>query len=463
MFAKGGDILGSAEIKLFRDCIGNLTAEQRQDLKYMLTENNLFSEEMLEMLEADYKPRETYKLREFEVEYEQVERMGNVGELKERLKNGNQVLIVVFRALKENISATNIANLMEDIITDAPQWWDCNGGIHAISLLGNAFNEKFADYYIKRLDTWRNNLPIVQDAIIRLLSNKDLDQDNYLRCLKVAKKIFEMDTRNHYSQDIVDILQASSPKALKVLAGSINNCFSLTALEKDLFDMVKNKQLSHPRVFDVATERLFLVFHLAHAFECAVIFNMEKDKVIIYCNEDVEIKVDKSVRDIFSKFIESAVNKLKQWKEKGNRGSLCAVSFSCKFYEKIKAYETAIARLSYKGDHIDDIYDLITYYKWDQKFDYWAINCGIDIVGYLGQYFNQDLANRLVQRAKMWPDNCSAAIHSLHRIYEILSQVSYQDNESYKSAIIAYNNCIEEIKESKYFVEDTEKLQAISI
>ncbi|XP_065663321.1 uncharacterized protein LOC136085788 [Hydra vulgaris] len=55
------------------------------------------------------------------------------------------------------------------------------------------------------------------------------------------------------------------------------------------------------------------------------------------------------------------------------------------------------------------------------KYDYWALNEGIEAIGYTGNLFSKPLANFLIDRAAFWYNNRKTAISALKEIYKSLN------------------------------------------
>ncbi|XP_065663987.1 uncharacterized protein LOC136085937 [Hydra vulgaris] len=55
------------------------------------------------------------------------------------------------------------------------------------------------------------------------------------------------------------------------------------------------------------------------------------------------------------------------------------------------------------------------------EYDYWALNEGIEAIGYTGKLFSKPLADFLIKRAKRWKNNRNAAVFALREIYKSLS------------------------------------------
>ncbi|XP_047142133.1 uncharacterized protein LOC124816575 [Hydra vulgaris] len=55
------------------------------------------------------------------------------------------------------------------------------------------------------------------------------------------------------------------------------------------------------------------------------------------------------------------------------------------------------------------------------EYDYWALNEGIEAIGYTGKLFSKRLADFLIERAKLWNNNRKAAVLALREIYKSLT------------------------------------------
>jgi hypothetical protein len=465
LFSKG-DLLGSATLKLFYDCVSDLTLGQKLYLKSVLEDNPLISREMLIMLDSGYKPKKAARhnledqidelpyLPEDENDDTSVlsiEDLYDIEEFKEGLKDGNRAPSYVLVALENNVDPFEIADLMEEIIEVAPQWWDCNGGILAIALLGYAFSGKLAKYYLERMNKWKNNAPHVHRGITILLSmltsSKYPDVDVFFRCFDIAKRFLAIGDIE-YSTDIINILRVSSTSILKEIASSIDAEFSMAEVEKGFLYMLESKNLDQPITFDLAVEKIFTACYLAHVSEYALVINKDQSKIIIYCDSEIEIKVsDIQVQDMFNRLLHIVDRKLQDWRRKPDKQlyDICDVNTG-------NFYESALAKLTYKESYQKGISGLARHNSWRNEKDYWALNDGIQIVGFIGRFFNIELANRLIERSQMWENNCENAIYALQSIYRILAQVPVKNRDKhYKTAVIAYNYCIEEVSRCRYY------------
>ncbi|XP_047141840.1 uncharacterized protein LOC124816475 [Hydra vulgaris] len=55
------------------------------------------------------------------------------------------------------------------------------------------------------------------------------------------------------------------------------------------------------------------------------------------------------------------------------------------------------------------------------KYDYWALDEGIEAIGYTGKLFSKPLADFLIERSKFWNNNRKAAVLALREIYKSLT------------------------------------------
>lgn len=78
-----------------------------------------------------------------------------------------------------------------------------------------------------------------------------------------------------------------------------------------------------------------------------------------------------------------------------------------------------------------------------KKYDYWSVNIGIELVSYVGEYFNEKFSNYLILRAGYWPDNKSEAIKALEAIYStLMEKLAISQSDNLKKAVEAYNKCV---------------------
>lgn len=80
-----------------------------------------------------------------------------------------------------------------------------------------------------------------------------------------------------------------------------------------------------------------------------------------------------------------------------------------------------------------------------EKLNYWALNGGIKAISYLGKYFNKDLADFLITRAEMWPNNKLECVNALQYLHNSLTKEIQNNtiiNKDINSALEAYNTCV---------------------
>ena len=83
--------------------------------------------------------------------------------------------------------------------------------------------------------------------------------------------------------------------------------------------------------------------------------------------------------------------------------------------------------------------------KGDRHGPWWSLQVGIDLLGYVGKYFNKTFADYLILRAGYWPDNKKKAAEALKSIYaKLTEEVLKSQDETLKTAIDVYNECIQD-------------------
>jgi adenosylhomocysteinase len=86
-------------------------------------------------------------------------------------------------------------------------------------------------------------------------------------------------------------------------------------------------------------------------------------------------------------------------------------------------------------------------------YDYWALDGGIEAIGYIGKYFDDVFASYLIKRSELWPNNKEESLKALKIVKKDLDKLDKKD-PFYKIAISAYKECISSILNNPDIVEE---------
>jgi hypothetical protein len=442
---ESGDIMGGAIKKLFQDCNEVLSTIQQERLEKIIKNEGWLSEDMwksikqqteeaqneVEMESEDFEDEVPILIRERAQEpfFADFDEKG----LKERLMVKEKVVDETKQVLASGRNPTMLASIFCEIIDEGKlnSYWDIDGGFQAMSLLGNAFNDVLAGYFITRINddaSWREKP--AQRAIQNLLATKGLKDEAYKACLDV---VFCLLRKSSDLLPLLNILRISSHNAFQMLAENININFSLKIAEQEIANSMKsgdrNNLCSLSNALCYLYSSLSLAFHLKYA---AIVDEGYSSITFIYDSETTVKVNDDSMRKIFQetiKKISGIAQKYNSYILK-NSGACDIPSLYLKASQLCSIDQDACIALA---NHQD----------WKYKSSYWPINSGILLTGFVGKFFNNLSASNLIRRAEMWTDNKNAAVESLEMIYSSLAGTAIEDrDENYKNAVIVYNKTI---------------------
>ncbi|MSO14598.1 hypothetical protein [Rickettsiales endosymbiont of Trichoplax sp. H2] len=73
--------------------------------------------------------------------------------------------------------------------------------------------------------------------------------------------------------------------------------------------------------------------------------------------------------------------------------------------------------------------ELLSKKEWDIEGSYWALDFGITAIGFCGEFFSRELADKLKIRADAWDNNFRSALTSLDTIYDAVYGTIWNENE----------------------------------
>ena len=224
--------------------------------------------------------------------------------LKKSLFDKYRVLSTI-KNLSSN-SYSQVAEIFLEIVEnkDLDSYWDIDGGFEAIALLKNAFNEKLANYFIKRLDLdaeWRAQ-PILN--AIKKIQIKDLESN----ASKAFMRVF-FSLRNHINKSNLKELRSSLVDMLLIYEE-----LAIYELKDQLIESMQTN--SSPTLESITNETNFMsvlinLFWSAHLLKYAVIFKncqiqLVKQKVIVI---DLKEFIDKG--EFFNEYLTKVILTMK--------------------------------------------------------------------------------------------------------------------------------------------------------
>ncbi|KAJ8678869.1 hypothetical protein QAD02_014656 [Eretmocerus hayati] len=496
IICKEGDIMGSATASLFNDCLGELTKTQKIKLKNYLVEyewsstlvdcigKNLKSDAVNDVsMDGDDFGCDTAP--PIIIAYKRTETVGIESKLKRnKIKSklrDRKIVESETRNLLRTESLDTITKTFEEIIEENSMdshYWDINGGFRAMALLGNGISGKIAEYFIERISsdpTWRAEPAL--NAIYPLLRanlNKEAKKavTSIISCIVTHRN----SVSNYQSKRIEYLIHNSAHAILESLAGGLNE--HLRRAERKVLFTFPN-EFKHPILM------LKTILWIAARMPYAVVISDDgrEFKLIRETIIHVSIQSDLILGELFTKILSRILLKLKRVKNKYaflNKVEGEWRSFVIKdLPREMREYLTSLLRgpdfeKFYKSYRSSDF--MPEFFKKQEEYSlvselsvaklteeiqreramdrdsYWSLDGGIEVIGYVGKFFNKQLADYLILRSKFWNNNHGKAVNALRRVYNTLKDC-HQRDEYFQIAVSAYNQCITHIEFSSTNLE----------
>ena len=504
-----GDILGFADLKLYKNCIQELNQLQKERLQEIIKDED-WSSRLIEcititsaMEDKSYKKQEIQRI-EMPVLARGISLADDIMDsdfiedsktLKVRLMNKANVYKETKSFLISKKRYEEIAKLFEEIVTENKinGYWDIDGGFLAMSLLGNSFSDTLADYFVIRVSndpSWRSVHAL---TALNQLFTPELNQDTQDLCAKIFCCLLgyrEEIEKEKQSDTLKEISQKFSSTIIGHLGWQLEEGFSLLIIQR--FDVFLEKKL-FKNIIDLFNKLLWVAMHN----EYAVIVDGKYSKIQFVKDEVIDILIKEEgvnginyiVRNILEKILITLKSKvydserfvINMMSEVQEKDVLLPDSIEQKLLELIvdeKHFQKAFNNIKKDGSKVLELYRMLEKYalitastanvfiqelntdKATGKNEWWSAKGGIDTVGYMGKFFNQACVEYLILRSNHWPksswysSNQEAAVGALKKIYSVLKTIPV-DSKSI-NAILSYNECIKD----RNFVGESD-LQAI--
>ena len=298
-----GDILGFADLKLYKNCIQELNQLQKERLQEIIKDED-WSSRLIEcititsaMEDKSYKKQEIQRI-EMPVLARGISLADDIMDsdfiedsktLKVRLMNKANVYKETKSFLISKKRYEEIAKLFEEIVTENKinGYWDIDGGFLAMSLLGNSFSDTLADYFVIRVSndpSWRSVHAL---TALNQLFTPELNQDTQDLCAKIFCCLLgyrEEIEKEKQSDTLKEISQKFSSTIIGHLGWQLEEGFSLLIIQR--FDVFLEKKL-FKNIIDLFNKLLWVAMHN----EYAVIVDGKYSKIQFVKDEVIDILI----------------------------------------------------------------------------------------------------------------------------------------------------------------------------
>ncbi|EDV21916.1 uncharacterized protein TRIADDRAFT_59617 [Trichoplax adhaerens] len=434
------DIMGAGSRRLFYDCLHEYTKDQREKLKSYLAGNE-WATELIEFIDeyrvirAEDSERNSQNDQN-ENENEEVEKFTllldnsdptltnkkmEITEPKstairiELLQNKNYVYSYTSSILQE-CNAEDVALKFEEVTEDdleSYKYWDIDGGFSAMALLGKAFTQKLADYFIYKLNRdpsgdFKKHSRLLSFCMINCVALE----------LEFAVTVEEND-KIIFSKIEIFHLSVKIPKDGNNAIESI-----YMALQNYLIEKLKKESGNKLKELFTTKEEIwqFLLDSCGEKIVNLALPLLKDQEGNIRCEFITEFISDGEKAAALYKFL--------------HRNKLMTEEIANLLLTKCELYTTESA-----------------------KGYFWPAYGGIKAVAYVGEFFNERFASFLRIRAGMWGNinvnveysNLLLAVRALQKIEKTLDS-RIDDNYFHQKALESVNNCWNELP--KHWTEE---------
>ncbi|EDV21915.1 hypothetical protein TrispH2_006921 [Trichoplax sp. H2] len=438
----------------------------------------------------------------------------NYDEYEAILGNKNNVYRKTLSLLRQ-CKTEDVASKFEIVIRQhkgSLDYWDVDGGFAAMALLGEAFTQTLANYFIARVDSnpcrrFRKAFSAIDtlyDQLHRLVTaGREIEAMN--ACLSVIPYFIK-----HFNTiEDDDQLCKQVRKLLRRAQNNIfQNFFQLKTKVSDMHRLHSKDLLSillsrNELINEFGATILQALFWIASELEIVITIEKSNERFFLKAltfNSSWEILKDDnnaiaSIFDILQNFLleklsKESSNKQKvlgdkeKWQFLGDSHEEKIEDFTFRLLRDVQeghARFELIKEFLSDGEKTAKLYKILHRHKLiteeianqllihcelyiteDRKLDRWPADGGIQAVAYVGKFFNERFSNFLVTRANMWfsiymneqRSNLLLAIKALQMIEKTLHDSSDID-DSHQTALESLRKCREELP---YFESVTKEI-----
>ncbi|RDD41296.1 hypothetical protein TrispH2_006917 [Trichoplax sp. H2] len=471
LFDDDSDILGAAKTNLAQVCFSQFSTDHRQILETKLKKET-WGKQVLQCLrqhsstqnlndgDAMQDGNVNFSNRPNQVS-SKVLSDSDLENVKTSLKNKNLVEDYTKKSL-ETICEAKIAQLFEEIITDTKinSYWDIDGGFAAMALLGNAFNTKLADYFIKRIDEdarWRANSAL---SAIHSLYHENLEPNAKHACLKIMPYFIKHQAKLSSTQNLISIIKSAHSVIFNDFL-QLHDCISKISLNYLIVNEYE-EYFKHPIL--IFRSLLWIAMKIPYAV------NVENDEIQFIYESNHCLKVGNGTQSqIFKELQKIILIRLKSGSDKQTMiesncswANLLDDEHTREYLERslypVLAEKDDLSsvpdKLMNDGDLAFEVYSKISGYELinentvnalvhlieNYKNRSWPREGGIDAVSYVGKYFNKQFAEFFIERAKLYTDNAKLCETALTTIKETLEKIPiHERDQHYDNAVSVYD------------------------
>lgn len=481
LLGEDGDVLGTGAISLFKHCILALTSDEREMLCSKVEGKKWakFLKAAISGYGNEYEEEQMHDEQDRLPIYSQGDDEDVDGDVDE-VSTSKYYVAGEFRWLRKKgaLSQKKVKLLEKEAKKHEEKWdyWALDGGIDAIGYIGQFFSKELAEYLVHRAKQWENNEWLVIQALISIYrdldNGKDCD-DARMNCFFVIKNLLEEEVWRKNEGLFSKLLYLVDVEFLRYLADDIIQLLA-TDVEIDEVDLSDPSSIFTPW-FDI----MRIILLVAEKLEYAVLIDESENKIALVKETKIEIHFgEDAASQVFASLMinllksrfdssdiesctsaislddigESDLQKIEEYffvrlkneelfdqyfdSVKGNGEDLLCL------YEKLYEYES-ITRHSVER-YTAELKTSKATEEGDYRGPWWSLHGGIEIAGYTGIYFNQEIAEYLKLRAGFWPNNRVKVVEALKRVHDTLIGLSIvKSQEDYAIAMEAYNQCID--------------------
>lgn len=484
LLGEDGDVLGAGAINLFKRCVSEFTSAERDILLSKIEGKKWikFLKVAVSRCEDEYKELQIHDEQDRLPISSQQDEEDLDRDVNEQISTSKDLVAGVFRRLrkKEALDQEKVKLLEVEAEQHKTEgdYWALDGGIDAIGCSGRFFSKNLADYLILRALQWENNKKLVIQALISICRDLGVNKDYNparINCFFVVKSLLKNELWQNNEDLLLKLLYVVDNEFLDHLIDDLSELLS-TDIK---IDEVK---LSDPTsIFKSPFEIMKILLLVAEKLEYAILINESKNQITLVKDTKIEIQFDESAfSQIFANLMLSILrNKFDSDETKSCTSAISLDDTNELCLQKIEAFivvqlkneelfDKLFDSVKEDGTNLIDLYKKLFEYKSITKHSidkyiaelktskaiekggyygpWWSLHGGIEIAGYTGLHFNQDIAKFLQLRAEFWPDNKKKVVIALKCIYDALTGSNIDKlQKNYTIAVNAYNECIQNI------------------
>lgn len=427
-------------------------------------------------------------------------------ELKNSLMNKRDVVTTMKNLSKSQYQ--DVANFFVQIIDDDKRntYWDIDGGFEAMALLGNYFNSKLANHFIKRIEEFPNKCVLPAFNAIKEICFRSLNKDSakeFIRILLGIRKQrkeceqklqhdlpnFVLNIADVFIETLVDMLkfedftlQSIKSDECVLIFFNLLWCSNISTyaveLNEGIISFVKDK------VFEIDLNKI--VDNGKFFKELLFLLDRDRSKVIGLLNSNLYWQIFDEVLEFYKNFDKLQNRKIlkdrlinedkfiEEFKQLGDNkmDEIIKTFDSALIKEKEFCFCESIKLLIKSRESIDQLLNylnendflneniaciFIDEYKSNKatdKLNKWSLNSGLKSLKYLGRFFNETCARYLISRCDKLKFKCNQAYQENKEFNEALRDLRdlFEKNKQikdYKNAINEFNLCWKQITNDK--------------